>query len=87
MKKKEKEYRKRKEEEEDARPLVWIKYTLGLKHQVNKIYIADPKAWCCLIFTFIACLLILSHVHFQCGLKFSYFNTTMLGAFQCHNYN
>jgi len=86
MKKKEKEYRKRKEEEEDARPLVWIKYTLGLKHQVNKISIGDPKAWCCLIFTFIACHLILSHVHFQCGLKFSYFNT-MLGAFQCHNYN
>jgi len=56
MKKKEKEYRKRKEEEEDARPLVWIKYTLGLKHQVNKISIADPKAWRRLMFTFIACL-------------------------------
>ena len=42
MKKKEKEYRKRKEEEEDARPLVWIKYTLGLKHQVNKISVDDP---------------------------------------------
>ncbi|KAK3091634.1 hypothetical protein FSP39_021392 [Pinctada imbricata] len=37
MKKKEKEYRKLKEEEEVARgPLVWIKYTLGLKHQVWK---------------------------------------------------
>lgn len=34
MKKKEKESRKRREEEEESRPLVWIKYTLGLKHQV-----------------------------------------------------
>lgn len=37
LKKKEKEIRKRKEEEEDARPLVWIKYTLGLKHQVKQV--------------------------------------------------
>ncbi|XP_069124363.1 nucleosome-remodeling factor subunit BPTF-like isoform X2 [Argopecten irradians] len=36
MKKREKELRKRKEEEEEGRPLVWIKYTLGLKHQVWK---------------------------------------------------
>ncbi|OWF46473.1 nucleosome-remodeling factor subunit NURF301-like isoform X2 [Mizuhopecten yessoensis] len=36
MKKREKEIRKRKEEEDEGRPLVWIKYTLGLKHQVWK---------------------------------------------------
>ncbi|KAK3598854.1 hypothetical protein CHS0354_008596 [Potamilus streckersoni] len=36
FKKKEKEQRKRLEEENDGRPLVWIKYTLGVKHQVWK---------------------------------------------------
>ncbi|XP_061191322.1 nucleosome-remodeling factor subunit BPTF-like isoform X2 [Saccostrea echinata] len=37
MKKREKELRKKKEEDEESRgPLVWIKYTLGLKHQVWK---------------------------------------------------
>ncbi|XP_025083493.1 nucleosome-remodeling factor subunit BPTF-like isoform X4 [Pomacea canaliculata] len=36
MKKREKEARKRKEEEEEGKPLVWIKYPLGLKHQVWK---------------------------------------------------
>ncbi|XP_056018158.1 nucleosome-remodeling factor subunit BPTF-like isoform X3 [Ostrea edulis] len=37
MKKREKEIKKRKEEEEESRgPLIWIKYTLGLKHQVWK---------------------------------------------------
>lgn len=36
MKKREKEMKKRKDEEEESRgPLVWIKYTLGLKHQVG----------------------------------------------------
>jgi len=33
-KKKEKEQRRRKEDEEEVRPVVWIKYTMGLKHQV-----------------------------------------------------
>ncbi|XP_022313989.2 nucleosome-remodeling factor subunit BPTF-like isoform X2 [Crassostrea virginica] len=37
MKKREKEMKKRKDEEEESRgPLIWIKYTLGLKHQVWK---------------------------------------------------
>ncbi|XP_029635778.1 nucleosome-remodeling factor subunit BPTF isoform X3 [Octopus sinensis] len=36
MKKKEKEQRRRKEEEDDPSRLVWIKYPLGLKHQVWK---------------------------------------------------
>ncbi|XP_071108199.1 nucleosome-remodeling factor subunit BPTF-like [Haliotis cracherodii] len=36
MKKREKEVKKRKEEEEEGKPLVWIKYPLGLKHQVWK---------------------------------------------------
>ncbi|XP_005095843.3 nucleosome-remodeling factor subunit NURF301 [Aplysia californica] len=35
-KKKEKEQRRRKEDEEEVRPVVWIKYTMGLKHQVWK---------------------------------------------------
>ncbi|XP_013060531.2 nucleosome-remodeling factor subunit NURF301-like isoform X2 [Biomphalaria glabrata] len=35
-KKKEKEQRKRKEDEEEVRPVIWIKYTMGLKHQVWK---------------------------------------------------
>lgn len=34
MKKKEKEQRKRREEEDDPSRLIWIKYPLGLKHQV-----------------------------------------------------
>ncbi|CAC5424118.1 BPTF [Mytilus coruscus] len=51
LKKKEKEIRKRKEEEEDARPLVWIKYTLGLKHQVWKqkgeeYRVTGGQGWC-----------------------------------------
>uniref|UniRef100_A0A0L8FKB1 Uncharacterized protein n=2 Tax=Octopus bimaculoides TaxID=37653 RepID=A0A0L8FKB1_OCTBM len=36
MKKREKEQRRRKEEEDDPSRLVWIKYPLGLKHQVWK---------------------------------------------------
>ncbi|XP_067672997.1 nucleosome-remodeling factor subunit BPTF-like [Haliotis asinina] len=36
MKKREKEVKKRKEEEDEGKPLVWIKYPLGLKHQVWK---------------------------------------------------
>lgn len=36
MKKKEKEQRKRREEEDDPSRLIWIKYPLGLKHQVWK---------------------------------------------------
>lgn len=37
MKKREKEMKKRKDEEEESRgPLIWIKYTLGLKHQVEE---------------------------------------------------
>ena len=35
QKKREKEARKRKEEEDEGKPLVWIKYPLGLKHQVR----------------------------------------------------
>ncbi|GFN96955.1 nucleosome-remodeling factor subunit bptf-like [Plakobranchus ocellatus] len=35
-KKKEKEQKRRREDEEDVRQLVWIKYTMGLKHQVWK---------------------------------------------------
>ncbi len=34
VKKREKEQKKRKEEEDEGKPLVWIKYPLGLKHQV-----------------------------------------------------
>ncbi|CAG5131375.1 unnamed protein product, partial [Candidula unifasciata] len=36
FKKKEKEQKRRKEDEEEVRPIVWIKYTMGLKHQVWK---------------------------------------------------
>ena len=40
MKKREKEMKKRKDEEEESRgPLIWIKYTLGLKHQVRNMEI------------------------------------------------
>lgn len=35
QKKREKEARRRKEEEDEGKPLVWIKYPLGLKHQVR----------------------------------------------------
>ncbi|XP_059156808.1 nucleosome-remodeling factor subunit BPTF-like isoform X2 [Physella acuta] len=35
-KKKEKEQRRRKEDEDEVRPVIWIKYTMGLKHQVWK---------------------------------------------------
>lgn len=38
MKKREKEERKKRAEEEEGRPLIWIKYTLGLKHQVCWLY-------------------------------------------------
>ncbi|XP_050394423.2 nucleosome-remodeling factor subunit BPTF [Patella vulgata] len=37
IKKKEKEIRRRTEEEYEGRPAVWIKYPLGLKHQVWKM--------------------------------------------------
>ncbi|RUS79321.1 hypothetical protein EGW08_012906 [Elysia chlorotica] len=36
FKKKEKEQKRRREDEEDVRQVVWIKYTMGLKHQVWK---------------------------------------------------
>ena len=35
LKKKEKEWKKIKEEDELGKPIVWIKYSLGLKHQVK----------------------------------------------------
>lgn len=38
MKKKERE-QKKLTEEELSRPVIWIKYTLGLKHQVNVEYV------------------------------------------------
>lgn len=44
MKKREKEQRRRKEEEDDPSRLIWIKYPLGLKHQVS-LY----KLFCCLL--------------------------------------
>ena len=34
LKKRDKELKKMKEEEDLGRPVVWIKYPLGLKHQV-----------------------------------------------------